>query len=119
MVGSITEFDTVLRLCQEQHRRIILATLAHEKRSVTVTDLTKTILKHNHHTPPAEVPEEEAKQIRLALHHVHLPKLADHSLVNYDQEQQLVEPTPQFDQLEPQLSTIIDADPDLETPIAL
>lgn len=119
VVGPTIEFDTVLELCQEQHRRIILATLAHEKRSVTVTDLTKTILKHNHHTPLAEVSEEESKRIRLALHHVHLPKLAEQSIVGYDREQQLVKPTPQFDQLQPQLSAIIDADPDLDAPISL
>ncbi|MFU8868546.1 hypothetical protein [Natronococcus sp.] len=119
MVGSTTEFDTVLELCQAQHRRIILATLAHEKRSVTVTDLTKAILKHNHHTPLAEVPEEETERIRLALHHVHLPKLADQSLVGYDQEQQLVEPTPRFDQILPQLSAIINADPDLDLSITV
>ncbi|NKE35845.1 hypothetical protein GWG54_08425 [Natronococcus sp. JC468] len=118
MVGSTIEFDTVLELCQEQHRRIILATLTHEKRSVTVTDLTKTILKHNHHTPLAAVSEEESKRIRLALHHVHLPKLAEQSIVGYDRERQLVKPTPQFDQLQPQLSAIIDADPDLDAPIS-
>ncbi|MDG5820226.1 hypothetical protein [Natronococcus sp. A-GB7] len=119
MVGPTTEFDTVLDLCQKQHRRIVLATLAHETRSVTVTDLTKLISKHNHHTPLREVPEAESRQIRLALHHVHLPKLAAQSVVHYDQEQQLVEPTPQFDQLQPQLAAIIDADPDLEPPITL
>lgn len=119
MVGPTIEFDAVLELCQEQHRRIILATLAHEKRSLTINDLTNTILKHNHHTPLTEVPEEELKQIRLALHHVHLPKLADQSLVGYDQEQQLVEPTLQFDQVQPQLSAIINADPDLDPPISL
>ncbi|MFC4541903.1 hypothetical protein ACFO5R_08170 [Halosolutus amylolyticus] len=119
MVGHTTEFDTVLELCKEQHRRIILATLAHEKRSLTVSDLTETILKHNHHAPLAEVSEEESKQIRLALHHLHLPKLADQSLVSYEQEPQLVELTPQFDQLQPQLSAIIKADPDLDAPISL
>ena len=118
MVGPITEFDTVLELCREQHRRIILTTLVHEKQPVSVDDLTKTILKHNHHTPLAEVPEEESKRIPLALHHVHLPKLADQSLIDYDQEQQLVEPTPLFDRLQPQLSAINDVDPDLEAPVA-
>lgn len=119
MVGPTTEFDAVLELCQEQHRRIILATLAHEEQSVTVDDLTKAIVTHNHHMPLAEVREEETKQIQSALHHVHLPKLADQSLVDYDQEQHQVEPTPQFDQLQPQLSAIIDIDPDLEAPVVL
>ncbi|MCU4744519.1 DUF7344 domain-containing protein [Natronoglomus mannanivorans] len=119
MVGTSTEFDTLLELCQEQHRRIVLAVLASEKRSLTVTDLAKTIIKHNHHTPLREISEEELTQIRMELHHVHIPKLADQSVVEYDQERQLVEPTPQFDQLQPSLFAIIDADPVLDSPIAL
>ena len=119
MVGSPTEFDTLLELCQEHHRRIVLAVLAGEKRSLTVNDLTKTIIKHNHHTPLREISKEESRQIRMELYHVHIPKLEDQSLVEYDQERQLVEPTPQFDQLQPQLSAIIDADPVLDSPVAL
>ena len=119
MVGTSTEFNTLLELCQEQHRRIVLAVLATEKRSLTVNDLTKAIVKHNHHTPLLEVSEEESQQIRISLHHVHIPKLADLSLVDYDRERQLVEPTPQFDQLQPQLSAVIDADPELDAPVAL
>jgi len=119
MVGTSTEFNTLLELCQEQHRRIILAVFASEERSLTVNDLTKAIVKHNHHTPPLEVSREETRQIRISLHHMHIPKLEDLSLVNYVQERQLVEPTPQFDQLQPQLSAVIDADPELEAPVAL
>ncbi|WP_049990392.1 DUF7344 domain-containing protein [Natrinema salifodinae] len=119
MVGSSTEFDTVLELCQDQHRRIILAVLAYEKRSLTVNDLRQTIIEHNHHKPITEIPEEETTQIRLSLIHTHIPKLEAFSLVDYDQERQVVEPTIQFDQLEPQLSVILDADPGLEPPIAL
>ncbi|ELY57693.1 DUF7344 domain-containing protein [Natronolimnohabitans innermongolicus] len=119
MVGTSLEFDTLLELCHEQHRRIVLAVLASEKRSLTVSDLTKAIVKHNHHTPLLEISEEDVRPIRLSLHHVHIPKLADLSLVTYDRERQLVEPTAQFDQLQPQLSAVIDADPELEAPVAL
>ncbi|QCS43029.1 hypothetical protein [Natrinema versiforme] len=119
MVTTSTEFDTVLELCQERHRRIILAVLATEKRSLTVNDLTKAIVKHNHHVPLLEISEEESREIRVSLHHMHIPKLEHLSLVHYDQERKLVEPTPQFDQLQPQLSAVIDADPELEAPVAL
>ncbi|QSX00990.1 DUF7344 domain-containing protein [Haloterrigena alkaliphila] len=119
MVGTSAEFDTLLELCQEQHRRIVLAVLASEKRSLTVNDLTKTIIKHNHHTPLREISSEESRRIRLELHHVHIPKLADQSLVEYDQERKLVEPTSRLDQLQPQLSAIIDADPVLDPLVAL
>lgn len=119
MVGTSTEFSTVLELCQDRHRRIVLAVLASEDRSLTVRDLEKTILKYNHHASPTAVSEDESMRIRLSLHHVHLPKLAELSLVEYDRERGLVEPTARFDRLQPQLSTIIDADPGLKAPLAL
>lgn len=119
MVETPTEFNTLLELCQDQHRRIVLAVLATENRSLTVNDLTKAIVKHNHHTPLIEVPEEESKQIQTSLFHAHIPKLEDLSLIDYDRERKLVEPTSQFNRLQPQLSAIIDADPDLDPPVTL
>lgn len=119
MVGTSTEFDAVLELCRHRHRRIVLAVLAAEKRSLTVNDLTTAIVEHDRHASPAEISDGESKRIRTSLFHVHLPKLEDLSLVDFDRERQLVDPTPRFDRLRPQLSTVIDADPDLETPVAL
>lgn len=119
MVGTSSEFDTVLELCQDQHRRISVALLAHENRALTVNDLTKAILKHNHHQPLMEVSEKTTMEVRLSLIHVHLPKLEALSLIEYDVERKLVEPTTRFDQLEPQLSAIIETDPGLEPPVTL
>ncbi|WP_246999491.1 DUF7344 domain-containing protein [Halosolutus gelatinilyticus] len=119
MVGSSTEFDAVLELCQDQHRRIILAALAHENRSLTMNDLKQIIVDQNHHTAITELSGEEISDIQISLLHTHIPKLEDLSIVEYDRERQLVEPTPQFEQLEPQLSAIIDIDPGLDPPVTL
>lgn len=112
-------FDSVLDLCQNQHRRIILGTLAEEQRSLTLNDLMQAVLKYNHQTPITEVSNDVLTEIRLSLYHVHLPKLASEGLINYDPERQLVEPTEQFDQVQPTLSTILDVDPSLEAPMKL
>lgn len=112
-------FDSVLDLCQNQHRRIILGTLAEEQRSLTLNDLTQAVLKYNHQTPITEVSNDVLTEIRLSLYHVHLPKLASEGLINYDLERQLVEPTEQFDQVQSTLSTILDVDPSLEAPMKL
>lgn len=119
MVGPHVEYDTILDLCRDQHRRIVLAVLAHEERSLTINDLTKTIVDHNHHAPITEIGQEEITRIQVSLQHVHIPKLESLSVVDYDRERHLVEPTSRFGQLEPQLSAVIDADPVLETPMAL
>ena len=112
-------FDSVLDLCQNQHRRIILGTLAEEQRSLTLNDLTQAVLKYNHQTPITEASNDVLTEIRLSLYHVHLPKLASEGLIDYDPERQLVEPTERFDQVQPTLSTILNADPSLEAPMGL
>ena len=86
-------FDSVLDLCQNQHRRIVLGMLAEEQRSLTLNDLTKAVLKYNHQTPITEASADVLTEIRLSLSHIHLPKLVAEGLINYDPERQLVEPT--------------------------
>ena len=117
-VGTI-EFDTVLELCRSRHRRCVLAVLDEERRPLTINDLTKTVFTYNHHMPITEVSGERQRQIRHRLHHEHVPKLVSAGIVEFDTERQLVKPTARFDELQPHLSAIIDADPALETPVRL
>lgn len=114
-----TTFDSVLDLCQHQHRRIVLGLLAEEQQPLTLNDLIQAILKYNHQTSITEAPEDVIAEIRLSLHHVHLPKLASEGLITDDPDRQLVEPTEQFEEVQSTVSTIIDADPTLEEPIEL
>lgn len=118
MVGALS-FDTVLDLCRNEHRRIVLAVLAEEQRPLTVNDLTKTILKYNHQTPMGEASEVVITRIQHSLHHAHLPKLAAAGVIDYDTERHRVEPTDDFAHRIPYLSTVLDADPDLERPVEI
>ena len=117
-VGTI-ELDTVLDLCRSRHRRCVLAVLDEERRPLTINDLTKTVVKYNHHMPITEVSAERQRQIRRRLHHEHIPKMETEGVVEFDPERRLVEPTAQFDELHPHLSAIVDADPALEKPVRL
>lgn len=119
MSESPIPFDAVLDLCGNRHRRIVLAVLAAERRSLTVNDLRTAILEYNHHEQVTDASETVLTEITLSLHHAHIPKLEAAGVVEYDSERQLVGPTERFDQLQPQLATIIDADPELEEPTAL
>ena len=112
-------FDTVLDLCRDEYCRIVLAVLAEEQRSLTVNNLRRTILSCNHHTPVTETSESVLTEIRLSLCHTHIPKLESAGVIEYDSERQLVEPTEQFDQLQPDLSAILGTGPDLDEPIEL
>jgi hypothetical protein len=97
----------------------VLALLEAEQRSLTLNDITQTVLKCNHQASPTAVSEDVLTKIRLSLHHVHLPKLASDGLITYDSDRQLVEPTEQFERVQPTVSTILEADPTLETPVEL
>lgn len=111
--------DVVLDLCTDKHRRIVLGVLATQRRSLTLDDLTKAIVKHNHHELLTEVSGETMTEIKAKIHHDHAPRLADAGLVEYDRERQLVEPTEQFDRVETQLTEILDADPAAAPPLDL
>ncbi|WP_256392641.1 DUF7344 domain-containing protein [Natronoarchaeum rubrum] len=112
-------FDDVLDLCADRRRRIVLGVLVTQERSLTINDLTKAIVKHNHHEPLAEVSGETLTQIKAELHHRHAPRLADAGLIKYDRERQLVEPTDRFAQVETQLTEVLDADPAAAPPLDL
>jgi len=113
------QYDSILDLCQDQSRRIVLAMLAEEQRSLTVNDLAKTILKDTQQAPITAMPDDMMSDISLSLHHVHLPKLDSAGLINYDSERQVVEPTERFDQVQPTMAPILAGDPELETPTEL
>ncbi|MDG5761766.1 hypothetical protein QA600_20805 [Natronococcus sp. A-GB1] len=113
------DFDLVLDLCQDKHRRIILGVLATERRPLTLNDLTKTVLKHNHQMPLTEISEEALTPIRVSMHHQHIPRLTAAEIIRYDPKRRLVEPTAEFERVEPYLSVILEADPDLEPPVDL
>ena len=112
-------FDSVLDLCQNQHRRIVLGILVAEQRSVTLNELTEAIIEYNHDTPPTEASDELLGETRISLHHHQLPKLAAEGFITYDPDREHAEATEQLMQVEPTVSAILDADPELEAPIEL
>jgi len=97
----------------------VLGVLVTQERSLTIDDLTKTIVKHNHHEPLTELSGETLAQIKAELHHRHAPRLADAGVIKYDRERQFVEPTDQLAQVEAQLSEILDVDPAAAPPLDL
>lgn len=109
-------FDTVLDLCGNQYRRIVLAVLMDEQRSVTLRDLTTKIFELDHQAAVADACAEVLTEIRAVLHHVHIPKLESVGVVEYDPDRRVVAPTEQFAQLQPTLSEIINSDTDIQPP---
>lgn len=117
MVGTPIDFDTLLELCGNEHRRILLGTLLEERRALTMRDLSEAIVEYNHHAPLQEVSGETMTQLQTELHHLHVPRLVAAGLVEYDDDRGLVEPTADFQGVAPRLKRILAADPDLESPL--
>jgi len=112
-------FDSLLDLCRNQHRRIVLGLLVAEQRTVTLDDLIEGVFKYNHHTPLTEAPDDALAEIRISLHHTHLPKLASEGLITYESNREHVAATELLEQVQPTISTVLDVDPELEAPIEL
>ena len=112
-------FDSILDLCANRRRRIVLGVLSAEQRAVTLTELARTIVKNTHNTSPTETPDDVLTEIRGSLHHNHLSKLTSEGLITYDSDSKRVEATEQLGQAQPILSMILDADPELEVPVDL
>ncbi|ELZ14278.1 hypothetical protein C479_00180 [Halovivax asiaticus JCM 14624] len=102
--------DSILDLCRNQYCRIAIRTLAEEQRSMTIDELSNAIFTDIHQTPITEASEAVLTEIRTALYHIHLPKLAAKGHVTYDAERQLVEPTEQVIQAHSTLSTFLAGD---------
>lgn len=63
--------------------------------------------------PLAETPIETVTEIQTALHHVHLPKLAETGFIQYDSKGQVEKSTGHFEQEESYLSAILAMDSEL------
>ena len=86
---------------------------------MTLNDLTATVLKYNHNILPTEASDEVQAETRNSLHHHHLPKLASEGLITYKSDRGHVAATEQLGEVQPVVSTILDADPELELPLEL
>lgn len=112
-------FDLLLDLCRDRHCRVVLGAFAAQQRTLTRADLAKTIVKHDCRVPLKQMSEEELKELHLLLHHIHLPKLKEAGLVEYDRKTRRVEPTKLLDQVSSHVTDILEIDPSIDPPIEL
>ena len=106
-----TSLDEILELISHHRRRAILDLLLTYDRPVTIDDLRNEVAKKEQDTETTEISSEQVKQVHMSLCHVHIPKLEEKEVVNYDLNRNIVEPTEKLSQLEPtlrQLLVIID-----------
>lgn len=114
-MSNASDLDTALDICGHKYRRIVLAALANQQQSMSIDDLTNAVIKYDHHLSDSGTDEETIKRVHAGLSQVHLPKLADSGLIQYDPERKVAESTAQVGQGDSNLSTILGMDSDLPT----
>lgn len=84
--NGVTErsIDAVFDLLAHDARRAAVACLTSRNRPVALADLAADVADRTSDRPRSERSTEAVSKIQTALHHVHLPKLADAGVVAYD-----------------------------------
>lgn len=72
------------RVLSSTRRRVTLDVLARRGDSVHLRDLAAAVAERE--DGPASPDGGVVDRVAVSLHHVHLPKLSDHDLVDYDRE---------------------------------
>lgn len=68
----------------DPHRRAVLERLDRTADGVEVETLAARVAAELSDATPETVDEDHRRRVLLALHHNHLPRLADHGLLEYD-----------------------------------
>lgn len=94
--GALSESDRY-ELLANYRRRQTIAVLAEQDGAISLDELARRIDEHE----TGEVESAGSEDAVIGLHHIHLPKLDDIGLVDYDPESNNVEP--HLEEFEPQI----------------
>jgi uncharacterized protein YjiS (DUF1127 family) len=90
---------TICHLLQNQRRRRSLRYLREADGQVRLSDLAETIAATENDTTVEQLRYEERKRVYISLYQLHLPKLADAGVVDYDADRGTIEPRPLMNDL--------------------
>ena len=82
--------DVALSLLSHQRRRSLLAVLRYYDEPLTLSDVARAIAVREETAALSELDEAYVDKIEMDLHHRHLPKLAEHGMIEYDPEERTV-----------------------------
>ncbi|UHQ98688.1 hypothetical protein HYG81_22230 (plasmid) [Natrinema zhouii] len=99
-------FDVVFDILANQCRRYVLRCLQKFEDRMALTDVADEIARWGNETNHMDISEVEVERVATSLYHVHIPKLTDADVVEYDQEQNVVALSKNAEQLEPFLVSI-------------
>ena len=112
LVDTMTErsLDALLQLVADRRRRQAIHHLRHEANGKTTID--ELVDRLHNGGPDADDQLTDREQLTIQLYHAHLPKLADHGVVEFEPENRAVRYQPDV-----QFETVLESLPD-ELPLA-
>lgn len=97
--------DACLHLVADRHRRRIVHHLRHEANgTTTVDDLVDQF--HSSGSDSKNGPLQDREELAIQLHHTHLPKLAEHGVVEFEHRSEAIRYHP-----DEQVETVLDSLP--------
>lgn len=74
----------------DQRRCYLIDCLQECETPIALTDLAEEVAIRENDSPGTDVPAQHAERIATSLHHVHIPRLADAGVVEYDRYRAVV-----------------------------
>lgn len=108
--GAALPKDDVFHLLQNGRRRAVLRYLAErEEERFVMRDVAEAVAAWENDTTIQQLTSAERQRVYISLYQSHLPKLAEHGVIDYDQDRGTIEPTPLARVLEPYLGDGLEA----------
>lgn len=109
--ASQETIDVIHELLSSRRRRYVLSHLLEEERAQLST-LSQRVAASEYDREPDELPVDIRQQAYLDLYHTHVPKLTEHGIVEYCDEEGTVRLTGTDDTLGTCLAAFLGTDPD-------
>lgn len=91
-------------LLADRRRRTLLFVLGEVADPVSVGGLSERLVARE--DPKSALDQSALDDVELKLHHVHVPKLAEHGILEYDAESGIVSRGPRFDRVHSWLESV-------------
>jgi DNA-binding transcriptional ArsR family regulator len=97
--GELSE-DEIFEVLSNRRRRFVIHALKRAEEPVEVSELSTHVTAWERDVDPADVQYEDRRNVYSTLQRTHLPKLEEKNVVRVDEEENLVEPTPELENLD-------------------
>ena len=97
--GELSE-DDVFEVLSNRRRRFVIHALKRAEGPLDVTELSTHVTAWEHNIDTDEVRYEDRRNVYSTLQRTHLPKLEEKNVVTVHEEENLVEPTPELENLD-------------------